>query len=172
MIKISTAFCAMMLIVASSNYLVQFPINDWLTWGAFTYPISFLITELTNRFHGATIAKRVVYAGFFVAVLISIGISTFKIACASALAFLVSQLLDILVFNRLRRMTWWYAPFFASIIASFVDTAIFWTMAFWGENVPLLTWACGDFLVKLSLDVLMILPFRFFLIRASTALSR
>lgn len=163
MIKIQTAFFAMMVVVASSNYLVQFPLNDWLTWGAFTYPFSFLITELTNRFYGAKMARKVVYVGFFLAVFISMWLATPKIAFASVSAFLVSQLLDILIFNSLRGMHWWYAPFFASLLASFTDTVIFWNLAFLGEEVPLFTWACGDFLVKLLLDILMILPFRFFL---------
>lgn len=148
--------------VAASNYLVQFPINSWLTYGALTYPASFLITELTNRSFGPSIARRVVYAGFVVAVVISVVLSTPKIACASGSAFLIAQLLDISVFNRLRQSTWWKAPLIASACASAVDTAIFFSLAFWGEPLPVLTLALGDFGVKLLLDVLMLSPFRFF----------
>ncbi len=155
----------MIIVVASSNYLVQFPINDWLTWGALPYPISFLVTELTNRFYGPKKARRVVYAGFLLAVILSFWLAPPKIAFASGSAFLISQLLDISIFNRFRQGPWWYAPFFASCLASIVDTAIFWNIAFYGENVPLLTWAIGDFLVKLLLDVVLLLPFRLFLNR-------
>lgn len=156
----SHAFLAMIVIVAASNYFVQFPINDWLTWGAFLYPVSFLVTELTNRFYGSVIARKVVYAGFAVAVVISIWLATPRIAFASGIAFLVSQLLDIYVFNRFRQSSWWMAPFFASFSASICDTILFWGIAFWGEHVPFFTWALGDFLVKLALDILMLTPFR------------
>jgi len=155
------SFLAMILIVSASNYLVLFPINEWLTYGAFTYPVSFLITELTNRFYGPKKARQVVYAGFAVALLFSIWLATPKIACGSGLAFLVSQLLDILVFNKLRQATWWQAPLFSSLLASMIDTMIFWTIAFWGENVPIFTWALGDFSIKLVMDLAMLTPFRF-----------
>ncbi len=167
MLKISTSFLAMIIIVATSNYLVQFPINDWLTFGALTYPISFLVTELTNRFHGPKTARKVVYAGFAAAVLLSIGLATPKIAFASGLAFLVSQLLDISVFNRLRQGPWWYAPFFASLTASIVDNSLFWSIAFWGEDLPVLTWALGDLSIKLLLDLCMLTPFRMAIRRTS-----
>ncbi len=147
-------------VVAASNYLVLFPINDWLTWGTFTYPISFLITELTNRQHGPKSARKVVYVGFAIGVLLSILFATPKIAFASWSAFLCSQMLDIFVFNKFRSAAWWCAPFFASFSASLVDATIFWNTAFWGENVPLLTWAIGDTSVKLLLDVAMLTPFR------------
>lgn len=158
--SINRAFVAMLTVVVASNYLVLFPINDWLTWGAFTYPVSFLITELTNRFSGPKTARRIVYAGFFVGVLLSIWLATPKIALASGMAFLVSQLLDIALFNQIRKGPWWYAPFLASFFASILDTAIFWNIAFWGESVPLLTWALGDFTVKLIIDIAMLTPFR------------
>lgn len=151
---------AMMIIVALSNYLVQFPINDWLTYGAFSYPMSFLVTELTNRTYGPRVARRVVYAGFILAVMLSIWIATPKIALASGSAFLVAQLLDIFVFNRMRQMSWWYAPFFASLAASAIDTGLFWTIAFWGEDIPLWSWMAGDFGVKISIDIVMLMPFR------------
>jgi uncharacterized PurR-regulated membrane protein YhhQ (DUF165 family) len=169
MFKISTSFLAMIAIVATSNYLVQFPINDWLTFGALTYPMSFLVTELTNRFHGPQTAKKVVYAGFIVAVFLSIWVSTPKIAFASGAAFLISQLLDISVFNRLRQGVWWYAPFFASLSASLVDNTIFWSVAFWGEDLPILTWALGDLSVKLILDLAMLTPFRLAIRRSAKA---
>lgn len=155
-----SAYLAMILVVALSNYLVQFPINDWLTWGAFPYPVSFLVTELTNRFYGPKRARQVVYAGFIMAAFLSLCIAPIKIVIASLAAFLVSQLLDIVVFNRLRQAAWWQAPFFASLLASIIDTSLFWTIAFWGEMVPLLTWALGDFFVKFTVDIIMLTPFR------------
>jgi queuosine precursor transporter len=155
------AYVIMIFIVTSSNYLVQFPINDWLTWGAFPYPVSFLVTELTNRYYGSKAARQVVYVGFILAVFLSFWLATIKIAAASGSAFLISQLLDILIFNRLRRAPWWYSPFFASVLASSVDTAIFWTVAFWGESLPVFTWALGDLAVKLILDITMLIPFRY-----------
>ena len=158
--NIKLGYLAMVVIVASCNYLVQFPINDWLTLGAFAYPLSFLVTEITNNFHGPKIARKVVYVGFFLAVILSTVLATPKIAFASGSAFLISQLLDIYIFNHLRKASWWFAPFFASLIASFVDTGIFFSLAFFGEPVPFVTWAIGDFLVKLSCDALMLIPFR------------
>ena len=156
------AIACMIAIIGASNYLVQFPINDWLTWGAFPYPISFLVTELTNRVYGPRIARQVVCAGFLCAGWLSLWFFPVIIAVASVTAFLVAQFLDIFVFNRLRRMTWWYAPLFASLAASFVDTAIFWFIAFYGEDsLPVITWAMGDFGVKVVLDVIMLTPFRF-----------
>lgn len=157
------AFGAMVLIVTLSNYLLQFPINDWLTWGGLLYPVSFLVTELTNRFFGPQRARHVVYLGFTVAVALSMQLAPFKIAFASGIAFLNAQLLDIFVFNRLRRAPWWYAPFFASFFASLVDSVVFWNLAFWGEAVPLLTWMLGDFSMKVVSDSLLLIPFRWVL---------
>lgn len=153
-------FIAMIAVVAASNVLVMFPINDWLTWGAFPYPITFLITELTNRFYGPKLARKVVYVGFTLAVILSIWLATPKIACASGLAFLISQLLDINVFNYFRQSNWWKAPFFASFAGSCIDATIFWSIAFWGESLPILSWAIGDTSIKLLIDVLMLSPFR------------
>lgn len=158
--EVIKAFLAMIAIVSASNYFVQFPINNWLTWGAVIYPISFFITELTNRFYGSKIARRVVYAGFACAMILSIWLSTPRIAFASGTAFLFSQLLDIFVFNRFRQSFWWLAPLFASISASAVDTLLFWTLAFWGESVPIVTLALGDFFAKCLLDLIMLSPFR------------
>lgn len=160
MFTIQLAYLAMIIAVASSNYLVQFPINDWLTWGAIIYPVTFLVTELTNRFYGPKVARMVVYVGFALAVFISIWLATPRIALASGTAFLISQLLDISVFNRLRQTAWWHAPFFASVSASIIDTIIFWTMAFYGEDMPYVTLAIGDFSIKLTMDLIMLTPFR------------
>jgi uncharacterized PurR-regulated membrane protein YhhQ (DUF165 family) len=160
------ALVAMIFVVLASNYLVMFPVNDWLTWGAFTYPISYLVTEVTNRLSGPQMARRIVYAGFLLGVFLSFWLATPKIAIASGLAFLVSQLLDIFIFNGVRNGPWWYAPFIASFFASTIDTAIFWNIAFYGEKVPLLTWAIGDFIVKLFIDFAMLTPFRLMTRRA------
>lgn len=153
---------AMILTVSLSNYLVQFSLNKWLTLGAFTYPFSFLVTELINRFNGSQMARQVVYIGFFLAVVLSLQLATPKIALASGSAFLVSQLLDIFLFNQLNQYKWWVAPFFASLIASFVDTVVFWTLISLGESFFFLTYALGDFAVKGCIDLILLFPFRLF----------
>jgi queuosine precursor transporter len=163
------AYLAMIIIVAASNYLVQFPINDWLTYGAFPYPAAYLVTEVMNRKYGPRTARQVVFVGFIASAVLSAWLATPKIALASVTAFLTSQLLDIFLFNRLRNSVWWLAPLAASLLASIVDTIIFWNMAFWGEPVPLRTWAIGDFSVKFCLDFCMIIPYR--LITAKNSLS-
>jgi uncharacterized PurR-regulated membrane protein YhhQ (DUF165 family) len=157
---LATATAAMVLVVSASNYLVQFPLNDWLTWGAFTYPVSFLVTDLVNRWYGPGLARRAVYAGFAVAVVCSIWLATPRIALASGTAFLVGQLLDILVFNRLRRSTWWRAPLFSSSLGSIVDTVLFFGLAFGGTELPVFTLMAGDMVLKLALAVLFLAPFR------------
>lgn len=149
----------MVVIVVSANILVQFPINDWLTWGAATYPVSFLVTDLANRFHGVKIARRVLYVGFFVAVVLSIYFATARIAVASGTAFLIAQLLDVQVFDRLRNSAWWKAPLVSSLLGSAVDTALFFTIAFSGTALPWVTLAIGDFLVKIVLALAMLIPF-------------
>jgi len=159
------SFLSMVFVVTISNYLVQFPINDWLTWGSFLYPVSFLVTELTNLFFGPKTARKVVYVGFFVGVLLSTYFATPNIALASGFAFLVSQLLDIFIFTRIRQSSWWYAPLVASTIASMIDASIYWSIAFWGEGVPLWTWAAGDTAVKLLLDIVLLAPFRMIITR-------
>jgi len=151
---------AMTVIVTASNVAVGFPINDWLTWGAFTYPISFLVTDLTNRSLGPAPARRVVYAGFAVAVLLSAIAAGPRIAAASGLAFLLAQLMDIAIFDRLRRAAWWRAPFVSSTLASALDTAVFFTLAFAGTGLPWTTWALGDYGVKAAMALAMLLPFR------------
>lgn len=159
------ALVAMMLVVAASNYLVQFPLpspalKDWLTWGAFTYPFSFLITDLVNRLIGPKEARRVVYAGFILGIALSIWLATPRIAFASGTAFLLGQLLDITLFNRLRQQSWWKAPFIASALGSVTDTTTFFSLAFFGTGLPWQGWAIGDLSVKLTFALLLLAPFR------------
>ena len=151
---------AMVAVVAGSNVAVRFPINEWLTWGAFTYPFSFLVTDLTNRRLGPARARLVVYVGFALAVVLSTLLATPRIALASGTAFVTAQLLDILVFNRLRRQSWWRAPLFSSAIGSLWDTAVVYRMAFAGTGLPWVTWALGDLGVKGALALVLLFPFR------------
>jgi uncharacterized PurR-regulated membrane protein YhhQ (DUF165 family) len=180
---------AMTVLVAASNILVQFLLGDWLTWGALSYPLAFLVTDLTNRALGPAAARRVVLTGFAAGVACSLvaagfGATTLRIAMGSGLAFLAAQMLDVSVFDRLRGGAWWRAPFVSSLIGSAVDTGLFFFIAFsaalsgllpgavgWAnEGVPLLglgpvapLWvslAAADFGVKLSLAVLALGPFR------------
>lgn len=160
------AVTAMAVIVAASNFLVQFPINDWITWGAFTYPVSFLVTDLTNRALGPVMARRVVYVGFVVGVTLSVFGATPRIAAASGSAFLVAQLIDIRIFDRLRRFNWWCPPLVSTSIASAIDTALFFALAFAFTAVPWVTLAVGDYVVKLVVALLMLLPFRALMTRA------
>lgn len=151
---------AMTVIVVASNILVQYPVNDWLTWGAFTYPVAFLVTDLANRRLGPAMAKRVVYLGFVVAVICSALLATPRIALASGAAFLVAQLLDVGVFDRLRRAAWWRAPLVSSVLGSTIDTALFFGLAFAATGLPWIGWAVGDLGVKLAVALAMLLPFR------------
>jgi len=155
---------AMMTLVGASNYLVQFAFSDWLTWAAFTYPVTFLVTDMTNRRLGAGPARRVVYAGFVLGVVLSAILAPWRIAVASGSAFLVAQLLDVKVFDRLRHLTWWRAPLFSSTVGSAVDTALFFAIAFMGTPVPWVTLATGDFAVKMAMALLMLAPFRVLMI--------
>lgn len=155
------AVLAMVVVVASSNVAVQYPINDWLTWGAFTYPVAFLVTDLTNRHLGGARARRVAYVGFALGVLLSIVLATPRIALASGTAFLTAQLLDIELFDRLRhRGRWWTAPLVSSGLASTWDTGVFFTLAFAGTGLPWPTWAIGDLAAKGAMALLLLLPFR------------
>ena len=159
------AAAAMMLVVASSNYLVQFPLPhpalaDWLTWGALSYPFAFLVTDLTNRWFGPAQARRVVYAGFALGVMLSLYLATPRIALASGTAFLIGQLLDITVFNRLRQLSWWKAPLLSSFLASLVDTFLFFSLAFAGTDILWLTLGLGDLAVKVVFALLLLAPFR------------
>lgn len=169
---------AMALVVVASNVLVQHPfpywgLGDYLTWGAFTYPVSFLVTDLTNRRYGSAVARRLVAVGFVVAVVLSIALATPRIALASGTAYLVGQLLDITVFNRLRRQAWWQAPLAGSLIGSALDTALFFSLAFAGDAemsvtvsflglAPMPLWvslAICDFTVKVVLALVALLPY-------------
>ncbi len=182
----------MTLVVVSSNFLVQFPLNvtvagvnlaDLLTWGAFTYPVAFLITDLTNRQFGPQAARKVVFAGFLVGVALSFFTSVPRIAIASGTAYLAGQLLDIALFNCLRRQAWWRAPLVGSLLGSMLDTVIFFSLSFaaffvfLGPNDPFaleaspvlgvlaaeaprwISWAIGDFWVKLLVGLVMLLPY-------------
>ncbi|MGE0423787.1 MAG: VUT family protein [Reyranellaceae bacterium] len=162
------AIAAMVAVVAAANYTVQFPVNAWLTWGALIYPVTFLVTDLANRAFGPGRARRMVYAGFVVGVVLSGVLAPWRIALASGIAFLVGQLLDIHVFDRLRRASWWKAPFVGSALGSVVDTAMFFGIAFIGV-MPLLpqaqgpsvtTLSLGDLAVKLALALVFLAPFR------------
>ena len=150
---------AMAAVITASNILVGYPINDWLTWGHFSFPISFFITDLVNRRLGATEARTVAYAGFGVAVVLSFWLATPRIALASGSAFIIGQLTNIGIFDRLRHRNWWHAPLISSSIASTVDTIIFYGIAFAGTGLPWLTWAVGDYAVKLSCALFLILPY-------------
>jgi len=153
---------AMSVVVATSNYLVQIPINDWLTWGAFTYPIAFLVTDLSNRRFGPEVARKVVYAGFALGIVLSIVFTApIRIAIASGVAFLSAQLFDIWLFNRLRGApVWWRAPVVSSTAASALDTVLFFSLAFVMTGVPWVTLAAGDYLAKLVAAGVMLLPYR------------
>ena len=160
-------------VVLSSNYLVQFPINYYglneiLTYGAFSYPIAFLITDLANRSYGKAIAKKIVYLGFFIGVGSTVIFSTnfnelisIRIAIGSGVAFIIAQLLDVQVFDQLRKKKWFIAPLTSSLIGSIVDTFLFFSISFYATGVPWLTLAFGDLLVKFIVTLLMLLPFRF-----------
>ncbi len=154
------AVLAMIVVVVASNYLVQFPINDWLTWGAFTYPAAFLVTDLTNRRYGPERARKVVYVGFALAVVISVYVADPRIALASGTAFLTAQLLDVFVFDKLRRQDWWQAPLASSTLGSVVDTALFFSLAFAGTGLPWMTWALGDLGAKMVMAGTLLIPFR------------
>lgn len=150
------AIAAMSAVVLASNILVQYPVAygalaDYLTWGAFSYPFAFLITDLSNRRFGARGARRVVYVGFVVAVLLSAYFATPRIAIASGSAFLVAQLLDIGIFARLRGRAWWLPPFVSSVISSALDTAIFFSLAFFCGAVPGLGATISDALGALGI---------------------
>ena len=154
------AMVAMAVLIVASNILVEIPINDWLTWGALTYPVCFLVTDVTNRRLGASSARQIVYAGFAVGALMSLVFADMRIAVASGSAFLIAQLLDVAIFDRLRRQTWWQAPLASSLVGSAVDTALFFSLAFAFTGLPWMTWAVGDFGVKVAVALVMLVPFR------------
>jgi len=162
-------------VVLSSNYLVQFPINYYglseiLTYGAFSYPVAFLITDLANRFYGKFVARKIVYFGFFIGIIFTLLFSTdfadlisIRIAIGSGVAFITAQLLDIQIFDRLRKKEWFIAPLTSSFIGSTVDTFLFFSIAFYATGVPWITLSLGDLAVKLFVSLLMLIPFKILL---------
>ncbi len=154
------AIVAMVLVVVASNWLVQYPINPWLTWGAFVYPVAFLVNDLTNRAVGPAAARRVAWAGFGTAVVVSLAVAPWRIAFASGTAFLVSQLADVRVFNRLRAHSWWKAPLLGSAVASLIDTIVFFSIAFAGTSLDWWLLAIGDLGIKLVMAVVLLGPYR------------
>ena len=161
------------LVVIFSNYLVQFPINylnleEILTYGAFSYPITFLITDLANRRYGKKIARKIIYLGFVIGALLTLFVSTnfsdiisVRIAIGSGTAFLIAQNIDVYVFDKLRKHKIWYvAPFVSSLIGSLIDTFLFFGISFYNTGISWTTLALGDFLVKLFIALLMLIPFR------------
>jgi uncharacterized integral membrane protein (TIGR00697 family) len=159
-------------IVLISNYLVQFPINKFgleniLTYGAFSYPIAFLITDLSNRVYGKNGAKKIVYFGFSIGILFTLIFSTnfgdlisIRIAIGSGTAFIVAQLLDVQIFDKLRKKKWFIAPLASSMIGSVVDTFLFFSISFFGTGIPWFTLALGDLTVKIFVALVMLIPFR------------
>jgi hypothetical protein len=163
-----TPIAAMALVIVLSNVLVQHPINDWLTWGAFSYPLVFLVSDLTNRALGPQAARRVAWTGFAIAALVSLLLAPWRIAVASGAAFLFSQLMDVAVFNRWRQSSWWKAPFAGNLVASVVDTGVFFFLAFAGSGMDWLSLATGDLAVKALLATLLLAPYRALLPRLQT----
>jgi uncharacterized PurR-regulated membrane protein YhhQ (DUF165 family) len=173
---------AMTFVVALSNYLVSIPLNDWLTWGAFSYPVSYLVADIINKRCGVKQARYVVYCGFFTAVVLSAILVIPRIACASGIAFLVSQILNVFVFDRLRNRVWWLPPVLSSLISGAIDTVIFFSLAFsnalvfigghsdyavtaifeiYTMDVPRwVGWALGDCAVKVGMSVIVLVLFR------------
>jgi uncharacterized PurR-regulated membrane protein YhhQ (DUF165 family) len=162
---------AMSAIVLVSNILVQFPINPWLTWGAFSYPVAYFINDVCNRTSGPALARRVAWVGFSVGLILSALFAPVRIAFASGAAFIISQLLDVAVFNRLRRANWWKAPLFGSSAASIVDTSIFFGVAFAGSTIAWLPLAVGDLGVKLFMALALLPPYRVFVNRLASPTS-
>ena len=166
---------SMGLIVALSNYLVQFPImymnlEEIFTYGAFSYPIAFLITDLANRRYGKEIAKKIVYIGFVLGLFLTLYFSTDfsnliskRIAIGSGIAFLTAQLLDVQVFDKLRDKVWFVAPFVSSLIGSTIDTFLFFSIAFYGTGINWITLSFGDLFVKIFVAIIMLIPFRLLL---------
>ena len=163
------------LVVLTSNFLVQFPVKAYgleelLTYGAFSYPIAFLITDLANRSFGKLAARKIVYLGFMIGVIFTLFFSTnyadlisIRIAIGSGTAFLIAQLLDVQIFDRLRKKKWFIAPLGSSIIGSTVDTFLFFSISFYGTGIPWFTLSLGDLSVKLIVGLVMLIPFRLLL---------
>ena len=180
MIKIENRFFfilafLMALVVTLSNYLVQFPVNymglqDIFTYGAFSYPIAFLITDLANRRYGKKIAKKIVYLGFALGVFMTIYFSTnysdlisIRIAIGSGTALLVAKLIDVHIFDRLRKKIWFIAPLTSSLIGSSIDTFLFFSISFYATGIPWFTLSLGDLAVKIFVALIMLIPFRLLL---------
>ena len=159
-------------VVVASNFLVQFPIeyfglSEILTYGAFSYPITFLITDLANRAYGKFVARKVVFIGFIIGILLTLLVSTnfediisIRIAIGSGVAFFVAQNLDVQVFDKLRKKIWYIAPLISSILGSITDTFLFFSISFYSTEVPWVTLALGDLAVKLFISITMLIPFR------------
>ena len=170
-------------VVLTSNYLVQFPITyygleEMLTYGAFSYPIAFLITDLANRSYGKIIARKIVYIGFIIGIIFTLFFSTnfedlisVRIAIGSGTAFLVAQLLDVQIFDQLRKKKWFVAPLTSSLIGSTIDTFLFFSISFYATGIPWVTLSLGDLAVKVLVALLMLIPFRLLLgtLKASKA---
>ena len=162
-------------VVLTSNYLVQFPVNYYglnqiLTYGAFSYPVAFLITDLANRSYGKIVARKIVYFGFFLGIGFTVLFSTnfadlisIRIAIGSGVAFLTAQLLDVQIFDNLRKKKWFVAPLTSSMIGSIVDTFLFFSISFYGTGIPWFTLALGDLTVKIIVALIMLIPFRMLL---------
>ena len=160
------------LVVVASNYLVQFPIKQFglseiLTYGAFSYPITFLITDLANRAYGKVVARKIVYVGFTIGILLTLFVSTnfsdtisIRIAVGSGVAFFIAQNLDVQIFDSLRKKRWYVAPLTSSILGSITDTFLFFSIAFYATGIPWVTLAFGDLAVKLFIALAMLIPFR------------
>ncbi|WP_415303822.1 queuosine precursor transporter [Candidatus Pelagibacter sp. Uisw_090] len=163
------------IVVLASNYLVQFPINYYgleeiLTYGAFSYPVAFLITDLANRSYGKVIARKIVYIGFIIGIAFTLFFSTnfadlisVRIAIGSGTAFLVAQLLDVQIFDKLRKKRWFVAPLTSSLIGSTIDTLLFFSISFYATGIPWVTLSLGDLAVKVLVALLMLIPFRLLL---------
>ena len=163
------------IVVVLSNFLVQFPVqyfglSELLTYGAFSYPITFLITDLANRAYGKVVARKVVYFGFVIGILLTLVVSTnfddiisIRIAIGSGTAFFVAQNLDVQVFDKLRKKDWFIAPLTSSFFGSITDTFLFFSISFYSTGIPWVTLALGDFAVKLFITLIMLIPFRLLL---------
>ena len=159
-------------VVLASNFLVQFPVKyygleDLLTYGAFSYPVAFLITDLANRSYGKLVARKIVYIGFAIGITFTLFFSTnfsdlisIRIAIGSGSAFIVAQLLDVKIFDQLRKKTWYVAPLTSSAIGSTVDTFLFFSISFYGTGIPWITLSLGDLAVKILVALVMLIPFR------------
>ena len=162
-------------VVLTSNYLVQFPINHYglekiLTYGALSYPIAFLITDLANRSYGKEVARKIVYIGFAIGISFTLLFSTnfadlisVRIAIGSGTAFLVAQLLDVQIFDNFRKKKWYVAPLTSSIFGSIVDTFLFFSISFYATGVPWVTLSLGDLTIKILITLIMLIPFRLLL---------